>query len=315
MAAPLVGRRVIIENLASRPELNGTAGIAISFDDARGRYNVRLESNGGGMMALKPTSLKAADEGAGGTGGVPNFGGMPGFGGGTPGMAGFGRGGAAAALLPLLQRLMGGQGIPPGAMRYLGIAAFVLFVVLPRLGIGFMPALLLGGAGFYVYQSAARHGGGRAGIVAAGREVCQQVGTVVGRATGRAVSNAQAAMLVVAAAFLAYRYLFASGGATLAGGESEPSYAAYSKGFRDGQAGNRYAPISDAPQGVPAASAGGSKWGIGSLLNLAMAGSMIFQLGQEPGGGWSVQALMANARHANPMQLIMLVSILSGFLS
>ena len=51
MAAPLVGRRITIEGLASKPELNGTGGVAVSFDDAKGRYNVKLDSNGA-VMAL-----------------------------------------------------------------------------------------------------------------------------------------------------------------------------------------------------------------------------------------------------------------------
>ena len=91
MAAPLVGRRVQIQNLASKPELNGTYGLATSFDDAKGRYNVKLQD--GKDIALKPSSLTAADEtrrgnnGMPGTGGMPGMGGMPG-GGGRPGRGG-----------------------------------------------------------------------------------------------------------------------------------------------------------------------------------------------------------------------------------
>ena len=57
----LVGRRVTINGLASKPELNGTHGLAISFDDAKGRYNVKLDATGS-LMALKPTALAAADD-------------------------------------------------------------------------------------------------------------------------------------------------------------------------------------------------------------------------------------------------------------
>ena len=41
MAAPLVGRKVIIDGLASKPELNGTKGVAASFDEAKLVENVR----------------------------------------------------------------------------------------------------------------------------------------------------------------------------------------------------------------------------------------------------------------------------------
>ena len=50
-----------IDGLASRPELNGTEGLAVAFDEAKGRYNVKLDADGG-MMALKPTVLVVAAE-------------------------------------------------------------------------------------------------------------------------------------------------------------------------------------------------------------------------------------------------------------
>ena len=66
--ADLLGRRVKIDGLASKPELNGTFGTAISFDDVKGRYNVKLEATAE-MMALKPANVsKAAGGGGGGSG-------------------------------------------------------------------------------------------------------------------------------------------------------------------------------------------------------------------------------------------------------
>ena len=47
------------------------------------------------------------------------------------------------------------------------------------------------------------------------------------------------------------------------------------------------------------------------MHTLAMAGSMVYQMGGQP---WSVQNLMANARNANPLQLIILLNLLSGLL-
>ena len=48
-------------------------------------------------------------------------------------------------------------------------------------------------------------------------------------------------------------------------------------------------------------------------MSLGMAGMMIYQLG---GGGsgqpWSAQAAMANARNMNPMNVLILVNMLSG---
>ncbi|KAL1499021.1 hypothetical protein AB1Y20_013537 [Prymnesium parvum] len=51
-----LGQRVIIHGLNSKPELNGCEGIAESFDDVKGRYNVRL--NTGAVMALRPDNLQ-----------------------------------------------------------------------------------------------------------------------------------------------------------------------------------------------------------------------------------------------------------------
>ena len=66
-AAPdeeFVGKRVIVEGLASKPELNGSKGIATAFDDAKGRYNVKMDA--GGIMALKPANV-LPDRAAGGS--------------------------------------------------------------------------------------------------------------------------------------------------------------------------------------------------------------------------------------------------------
>ena len=52
----LVGQRVVIDGLSSKPELNGATAIAVSFDDAKGRYNVQIESTSA-VMALKPGNL------------------------------------------------------------------------------------------------------------------------------------------------------------------------------------------------------------------------------------------------------------------
>ena len=319
MAAPLVGRRVTIDGLTSRPELNGTGGVAQSFDDAKGRYNVKLDS--GTFMALKPVALKPADGGTGGGGGMPGMGGFGGMGG-MPGMGGFGsmggmpgglgRGALPAMLAQLLARLQGG-GISPAA---LGMGALALFFVLPSLGIGMAPALLLGGLGLFAYRSAS-DGRGVGGVVEAARRVVGQVSAGVSRATGRPVSDKQAALLLVGCLFLMYRYFFSpgssgsSGGSFFGGGGDEESFEAYTKGYRDGQAGKKFAPVSDAP--ARAAERTSSRWGLSSLLSLGMAGSMLWQMGtgngQQP---FSLPNLLANARHANPMNLIMLVSILSN---
>ena len=277
MAAPLVGRRVRIDGLASKPELNGTEGTAVAFDDSKGRYNVKLDANNS-FMSLKPANLTAADGGAGAPGsGMPGFGGVPGMGG-MPGMGGRG------AMGMLLQQLMakyfagGAPNLPAGLTpAHLGGGAFLVLFVLPRLlGIGMMQSALLGGLGGFTLLGAAG-GNGASGVVANGRKVVRGFGGLVSRASGRPVSDAQAALFMAAAVFLLWKYVLSSGsgsgGGIFGGGgasdDSSDAYAAYTKGYNDGKRNKEFAPISDAPAGNSAG--GSSKWGIGSLFNMMSA--------------------------------------------
>jgi ubiquitin C len=51
----LLGRRVVINGLVAKPELNGRTGTAVSFDDAKGRYSVELDETSSFM--IKPCNL------------------------------------------------------------------------------------------------------------------------------------------------------------------------------------------------------------------------------------------------------------------
>ena len=59
---PLLGQRVVITG-TSREDMNGRAGVATSFDHARGRYVVELDSKEGEKekerLKLKPQNLRA----------------------------------------------------------------------------------------------------------------------------------------------------------------------------------------------------------------------------------------------------------------
>ena len=55
-----VGMRVSISGLNSRPELNGTVGTAVSFEQGRGRYAVQLGS--GEKLAVKAGNLSLAPD-------------------------------------------------------------------------------------------------------------------------------------------------------------------------------------------------------------------------------------------------------------
>ena len=183
MAAPLVGRRVRITNLESKPELNGQHGLAVAFDDSKGRYNVKLESDGA-FVSLKPAALLAADAHRTGMGGMPGMGGMRG-------------------ILPLLLARLFAGGMQP---QHLLVGAGLLFFVLPRLlGIRMLPMILLGGLATFVMRSSAG-GKGLHGVVQSGRDVIDRIGAAVGRATGKELSTAQTALLLAGVAYLMYQY-------------------------------------------------------------------------------------------------------------
>ena len=335
MAAPLVGRQVTISGLNSRPELNGKQGLAIAFHDDKGRYNVRLQSNE--TILLKPSNLTAADSGGGGSGGggMPGFGGggMPGFGGGGmpgfggAGMPGMGAGGAqAAALQALLAQLKQKLNLPPGVTPgHLGIALVAVLFVMPRvLGIGMLQSMLLGGAGAFIFVSAQSSEGGVSGVLSAGRRAVGQVGAALTRATGRPVTEKQAMVFVFGMLFLLWKFVLGSSSPSSGGGffgfggdehdQQKQGYAAYSKGYRDGQKGKPYDPIADfaAPTSDKG---GGGGFGIGKLFSLAMVGSMVYQMGCPGGQPFSMANVVANARNANPMQLVMMLSMASSLFS
>ena len=54
-SAPLVGKRVLISGLLSRPDLNGLIGEAIAFSSEKGRYTVSVN---GEELALKASNLQ-----------------------------------------------------------------------------------------------------------------------------------------------------------------------------------------------------------------------------------------------------------------
>ncbi|EOD29214.1 hypothetical protein EMIHUDRAFT_252010 [Emiliania huxleyi CCMP1516] len=53
----LVGERVVVSGLLRRPELNSQVGEATSFDEANGRYTVRIGTE---QIALRPMNVERA---------------------------------------------------------------------------------------------------------------------------------------------------------------------------------------------------------------------------------------------------------------
>jgi hypothetical protein len=53
---PLLGSRVVINGLVAKPEHNGRTDTVVTFDDAKGRYSVELDSTSSSLM-IKPCNL------------------------------------------------------------------------------------------------------------------------------------------------------------------------------------------------------------------------------------------------------------------
>lgn len=59
-----VGARVVLQGLASRPELNGCEGVVLGTDEATGRYKVKVKRlEGDEAVKLKPACVAPADVG------------------------------------------------------------------------------------------------------------------------------------------------------------------------------------------------------------------------------------------------------------
>ena len=56
MSGPYCGKQVKIHGLNAKPELNGRVGLAASYNNATGRYNVQLPD--GSVLALQPKNLE-----------------------------------------------------------------------------------------------------------------------------------------------------------------------------------------------------------------------------------------------------------------
>jgi hypothetical protein len=56
---PLLGKKVVIHGLVAKPALNGREGRAYSYDDAKGRYGVRVDSR---EISIKPQNLTEVEE-------------------------------------------------------------------------------------------------------------------------------------------------------------------------------------------------------------------------------------------------------------
>ena len=304
MAGPFCGKRVMIEGLMQRQELNGKVGVATSYDEASARYIVALPA--GERIALLPKNLapvadSSSSEGMPGAG----MGGMPH---GMPGM------GNLAEMLPLLLSRLGLQGVQT---THLAVAG-VLVVYLLFYASWSLQALVTGlcALTFFAQRSTfERAGGGIKGLVEVGRAAASHAAARASSMSGRPVSSTHVlgglgGLLAVAA------YLLPAGRGISASSIPHPEdfalRAAYHAGYDDATAGklrdpdyflahHAPAPAFSSPAPPP------SRFGVSSFINLMLIGSMLFRMGGSP---WSLNTAIATARQ-NPLQLVMAAMMMS----
>lgn len=273
----------------------------------------------GSTIALKPHNLEeirgGGDEGGGGfpgmPGGMPNMANMPDLAnmfrqfqaGGIPGM-------------PKMPKMPGGLS-PLHALAgcALGYYFFSRYLNMKLI-------IFCGAATYWVYSTGGEAytaaGGGLAGAKAAGQGCVRQIADHASKAAGRPIPDAAAMGILVVGVFLLYKFVLAG---PAAGNFSGPAglgtdygQELYNQGFDDAEAKRPRRPPpagSMSNMGAPAPAAK-SSFGMGSMFNLFMIGSQIYQLGGGP--NWSLGAAIANAKNMQPMQMMMMAMILSQFI-
>mmetsp|Transcript_168096 Transcript_168096/g.539846 ORF Transcript_168096/g.539846 Transcript_168096/m.539846 type:complete len:334 (+) Transcript_168096:81-1082(+) len=325
------GDRVTIHGLASKPALNGKSAILVG-SAANGRVTVRLDD--GSEIALKQTNLGVNPGGAGnagspggggggggGSGGMPGSGGgMPGFGGGMPGFGGGMPGGmpgmpAGAKLKALVERQLAALGValPPGvtagqAAAGLVVAAVAGLWILNRT----FPVVVLAGVGLTAYLASSTPRGSK--FLETGAQRCS-------RLVRRPLQPMHLLIVFCIVAALVGKAIYPGGSSSASSvAPAEDIYGrslreAYQQGYDDGVAGldprppkHFSMPEVGADRTAPASSGG---FGMGSMMRYGMVASYFYKAGAAPGGGFSLQMLMANLQ-TNPMQAGMMLMMLSG---
>jgi len=293
MSAPLVGRRVKIEGLNSRPELNGASAVAESFNDQSGRYNLRLTTSGE-LLALRPVNV-LADSGNQGEARAP------------PGQAG-----PAGIQLP--------AGIE---LKHVALLSGALLVYVA--GFSLLNAALVCGLGLLAFNTSRREGG----LSAAARTMATRSAALLQRLTGAAMTPAQAAFIVIAVTGLLWYYVL--GGQALltgnressAGGSAYTSQRSGSQRYGSGQGGYGQGGYGQGGYGQGGYGQGyqqhsgyerDTSWDIGYMFSAAMLAMFVYNLGKDPVAGWSAGQLVHRVKNMDMFQLMMFVNLVQSVL-
>lgn len=288
-SAPLIGQRVRITGLNSRPELNGKEGVAESFNTDTGRYNVFID--GGELVALLPARVELV------RGGGPGGAGAAGAG----GIADRIRAGWTAAV-GALHRLRLRAGVEPQHLAAGLTAILVLIMGWSLINAGLVGLLLLAGL-----WGARREGG----LGVAARDVGLSAAALLERVTGQRVTPAQAWFLVAAVTGMAYHFWLAPSPATgwATGGSSAGD------GTTRRTAGHGGFESSGATHDSHGYFGSLSSLDLGYMLSVGVLGTFAWNLG---GGGtpagWSWGELVRRVQQMDIWQLLMLSNLLQQVL-
>jgi len=293
---------------------NNVSGNPLQEGD-RVTYEAGVDDRNGKPCAVNINGGTGCGGGGGfGGGGMPGFGGgMPGFGGGMPGGGGMPQMPSSADMAAAAEQALARMGIrlPPGvsALQAAGGALVACFGALYVLG-RFVPKMAIALAGMVAYAGVATSQGQAMSAKAAAR---------ASATLRRPISPYMVVGLAAVAALALGQSLLPRGGghAQPASGHQE-AYAealreAYQQGYDDGLAGREARPprhIVTPPHEPAAPTGGGGGFGMGSVMRYIMVAGYVYRAGAGP-GGFSLQSAIANIQ-ANPMQGLMMVSMLSG---
>jgi hypothetical protein len=296
-AHALIGQRVRITGLSSRPALNGKQGVAESFNAQTGRYNVFLD--GGELVALLPARVE------------PVRGGAPGARGGGAG-GGVGAGGIAdraRAAWATAERALRDARLP-GNIEPHHVAAGLTAGLVLILGWSLVNAGLVGLLLMAVLRGARRPGG----LGGAARDVGLSAAALLQRVTGQLVTPAQAWFLLAAVVGMAYYFWLQPGQATASGRISSPGAGAATGRTNGGGGYGGFAFFGGAHEGSGLFGSL-SSLDLGYMLSVGVLGTFAWNLG---GGGtpvgWRWGELVRQVQGMNLWQLLMLSNLLQQVL-
>eukprot|EP00040_Diaphanoeca_grandis_P026566 m.149147 g.149147 ORF g.149147 m.149147 type:complete len:357 (+) comp30641_c0_seq1:1174-2244(+) len=206
MSAPMVNKAVQV-NGTSRDDLNGQQGVAESFDDAKGRYVVRLTS--GATVSLKPSNLVVTDSSSSDSGAAsatPSW---------IPKLPKFDLAQLRGQAQMLLSQFL--PGVKVETVMY-GLAVFFSIAIVATMTLGLMPGafimIILQGILIWTFKAAmaALPQGGVAVVKAVFKDLGEKVSAKASTLTGTSYVSPRIAQGIIVVVTISVVFLLLPGG-------------------------------------------------------------------------------------------------------